>query len=137
MKASVITSSIILTAAEAKRAENTKSKAYSQLAELMSKFPSFEIKVEESKKKNAQDCVTLEFMRKYIESHEDGDSEIRKEFATLVNVPEGDKVNFLELKKWFFSHYPKCDGKHTDKNVEKILADAKARAEKNKEKNVA
>ena len=136
MKASVITSTIILTAAEAKRAENIKSKAYSQLAELMNRFPGFTIKVEEAKKKNSQDCVTLEFMRKYIESHEDVDSEIRKDFAQLTDDC-GDTVKFFELKQWFFSYYPKCDGKHTDKKVEKILADAKARAEKNKEKNVA
>jgi len=136
MKASVITSSIILTAAEAKRAENIKSKAYSQLAELMNRFPGFTIKVEEAKKKNAQDCVTLEFMRKYIESHEDVDSEIRKEFAQLTDDC-GDTVSFLELKQWFFSHYPECDGKHTDKGVEEILAAAKERAKKNKVRNAA
>ena len=132
MKASILSSSIILTKAQAKRAENIKSKTYNQLAELMSRFPGFTITVEDSKKNNAQNCVTIDFMDKYIESHEDKDSDIKKEFSILSNPPEGEKVNFLELKHWFFSYYPECNGKHTDKSIEDILASARKRARNSK-----
>lgn len=93
---------IEITKTEAKAASIYGSDAFRELQEVRKDFPNFKIVVKESKKNGrTYKGMTLEFMKKYIEEHENA-----KEHLSKLKTMKEKKVPYGEIKKWFLAQYP-------------------------------
>ena len=83
-------------------ASNPYTREYKELIEVKNVFPTYEVVVVESKKSNnkCQKGLNIDYMKSYIEKHNDSDNMIIIE--SLIN----GKVSFFEIKAKFVELYP-------------------------------
>lgn len=96
-----------------KKASIFKSEEYDLLKEARADFPNFKVVVKTAgKRKDNFKGLTLDYMKTYIEEHEEG-TEILIHFYRHCGCDEnGQEIDFAkkssygEIKKWFLKQYP-------------------------------
>ena len=136
MNANLMTKKIEMTKTEAKAAGKIGSEKFHELREYMEMYPGFEIQIKASaKRKNEFRGLDYDYMRTYIQKHDDEDGKIMSEFNDLIaqDKEEGKEgferakaANYAQVKKWFLKKFPAIKQYKEDhqKKVEKILAAA-------------
>lgn len=85
----------------ANKARVYNSSAYKELMEVQKAHPNYSVSIVKTKtKKSSVKGITVEFMRNYIESH--NDTNFLEEFNKLKKGGE----SFFKLKAKFVEHYP-------------------------------
>ena len=129
---------IEMTKAESKEAGNPTSAKFEELMKLRSIFPDFAIIVKTtSVKRDTYKGLDYDFMKKYIEDHDNSDTNL-KEFYALRGMNEDGERDVLieehtygEIKMWFLSTYPEIE-KFNEKTNKKLKAIKAKRAEARK-----
>ena len=114
---------------------------YNELKAAKADFPTYRVSIKANPKRRIEDRMTINDMVLYIEKHSGKDSIEMKTFEDLRGVSakeagnRGDAIEsakFHELKEWFFNTYSELADKTTNrqKQIDKILAEAKAKAAK-------
>ena len=136
MNANLMTKKIEMTKTEAKAAGKIGSEKFHELREYMEMYPGFEIQIKASaKRKNEFRGLDYDYMRTYIQKHDDENGKIMAEFNDLIaqDKEEGKEgferakaANYAQVKKWFLKKFPAIKQYKEDhqKKVEKILAAA-------------
>lgn len=103
---------IEITKAFAKKAANPTSEEFKELLALRKSLEGFEVVTKSSSKrttkKDSLKGLNYDFMRQYIERHDDEDGTIMKEF-TKKTVKSEDSINtkrYGAVKSWFLEQYP-------------------------------
>ena len=128
---------IEMTKAESKEAGNPTSEKFNELMKLRSIFPDFEIIIKKtSVKRDTYKGLDYDFMKKYIEDHDNSDENL-KEFYKLRGMNENgereaqiEEHSYGEIKMWFLSTFPEIEkfNDETNKKLKEIKAKrAKAR----------
>ena len=105
---------IEITKAFSKRASNPMTKEFEELMELQNKLPEFKVVVRTTTRKVKRDYLkglTYEFMRQYIERHDDENNSNMVEFKKRT-VKNDDNVmtdSYGEVRKWFLEVYPEIN----------------------------
>ena len=128
-----MTGKIEMTKTEAKAAGKPNTAEYNTLLELMKNFPGYQIEIVKSAKKvDRFKGLDYDYMKKYIESHDESKLEIFYELRGLDK--SGKKVGMAaaatygEIKMWFLTQFPEIE--KMGEKVNKIIEDTrKARAE--------
>lgn len=138
MNANLMTMKIELTKTEATAAGKLNSEAFLELQELRKAYPTFQIVVRRVKSRDHMKGLTVAYMKKYIEKHDDEQKSVMTEFYQLRGLDdEGKKIDFApgvtygELKMWFLEKYPEVE-KMND-TVNEILAKAKQSREEKRQ----
>lgn len=76
------------------------SSEYIELANARKDFPNFKIVVKTPKSSNNFKGMNYDFMRTYIESHDNSEIKL-KEFDKLID----NRLTYGEIKQWFISEY--------------------------------
>lgn len=115
---------IEMTKKDAREASKFGTETYKQLQEIRKDNPNFKLVIKETtKKSDSFRGLTYDFMKKYIETHDDDKKSVMKEFEVLRrNDSEtlAETVSYGEIKKWFLKKYPAISEFH--KKRESILA---------------
>ena len=74
MKANIMCKVIEMTKVEAKKAGIVGTAEFDQLKELREAYPTFRIEVKASKSKSTMKGLTIPYMKKYIEAHDDSEA---------------------------------------------------------------
>ncbi|MBQ2928050.1 MAG: hypothetical protein IJD98_05710 [Oscillospiraceae bacterium] len=134
MKAIIGCKVIEMTKVEAKKAGIVGTAEFDQLKELREAYPTFRIEVKASKSKGTMKGLTVPYMKKYIEAHDDAKKTNMTIFNALRGLDENGNENELarvatygELKMWFLDTYPEVED--MNKTVDDILAKAKKNRE--------
>ena len=116
MNANLMTKKIEMSTTEAKAAGKINSEKFNELNTLRTMYPTFEIEIKASTtKKSAKENykgLTYDYMKKYIESHDDEQKSIMAEFemlrGTSVEAQEAlaDSASYKEIKEWFLKKFP-------------------------------
>ena len=122
---------IEMTKAEAKEAGNPTSAKFEELMKLRSIFPDFEIIIKKtSVKRDTYKGLDYDFMKKYIEDHDNSDENL-KEFYKLRGMNENgereaqiEEHSYGEIKMWFLSTFPEIEkfNDETNKKLKEIKA---------------
>ena len=129
MNANISSAAIILSKAEAKAAGKVNTPEFKELNELRAAYPNFRIVVRASKGNDNMKGLTVEYMKKYISTHDDENGSTMKIFNSLRGIYEDGATEFArvatygELKMWFLDTYPEVED--MNKTVNDILAKAK------------
>ena len=115
MNANLMTKKIEMTKTEAKNAGKPNSPEYNTLLELMKNFPSYQIEIVKStaKKIDRFKGLDYDYMKNYIESHDESKLEIFYKLRGLDKA--GKKVGMAaiatygELKMWFLNEFPEIE----------------------------
>ena len=134
MKANIMCKVIEMTKTEAKKAGIIGTAEFEQLKELQNAYPTFRIEVKASKSKSSMKGLTIPYMKKYIEAHDDAEKTNMTIFNTLRGLDEnGKKKQFAQavpygiLKQWFLTYFPEvADMNNT---IDEILKKAQAKRE--------
>lgn len=132
MKINYTNKTIELTKKEYNDASIYGSTMYKSVKEVKSDFPEFTVKlIVKNKRKTSFRGLTYDYMKKYIESHDEDNRENNiKEFNMLTgNVTGNDfkaSANYGEVVEWFLIKFPAI--KDYRKGIDEILN--KARKEK-------
>ena len=124
MKANLIERTIEMTKSEATKAGKIGSPKANELQSYRTAYPDFTIKVKEEKKRSTYKGLDYDYMKKYIESHDNEEKTIMVEFNTLRGIVDGiesefvDKATFGEVKAWFLLKFPKIE--EYNENVERL-----------------
>ena len=137
MNANFEKKTIEMTKTEAKAAGKFGTTAFDELAGLRAVYPTFRIVVKASKSNDNMKGLTVDYMKKYIEKHDDEDGSNMKIFNRLRGLNEDGTVKeekdfarvatYGELKMWFLDTYPEVE------NMNKTVDDILAKAKKNRE----
>lgn len=121
---------IEMTKTESKAAGNIHTDEYLELKELRTQNPTFRIVIKTTKSRDNMKGLTVSYMKKYIEKH---DNEERANMATFNSLRgldvDGNEieltrcVTYGELKMWFLDTYPEVE--QFNQNVNRILEEAK------------
>ena len=134
MNANLMTKKIEMTKSEAKAAGKIGSEKCKELREYMEMYPTFTIDIKASaKRKNEFRGLDYDYMRNYIQKHDDEDGTIMAEFNDLIaqDKEEGKEgferakaANYAQVKKWFLKKFPAIKQYKEDhqKKVQEILA---------------
>ena len=114
MKINYAKKTIELTKSEMKAAEIYGSEMYTALLDAQKSFPDFIVKVKSpSVKRDNYKGLTREFMKNYIDTHDDDEHSAMQEFNTLCGLTaDGEKKAFAavasygELRMWFLTKFP-------------------------------
>ena len=122
---------IEITKAESKEAGNPTSAKFEELMKLRSIFPDFEIIIKKtSVKRDTYKGLDYDFMKKYIEDHDNSDENL-KEFYKLRGMNENgereaqiEEHSYGEIKMWFLSTFPEIEkfNDETNKKLKEIKA---------------
>ena len=133
MNANLMSKKIEMTKTESKAAGKPNTAEYNTLLELMNNFPGYQIEIVKTtaKKVDRFKGLDYDYMKNYIESHDESKLEIFYELRGLDK--DGKKVgmaaaaSYGEIKMWFLTQYPEIEkfGEDIDKIIEKAR---KARA---------
>ena len=125
---------IEMTKSEAKAAGKVGTAEFEELASLRAACPGFRIVVKASKSNDNMKGLTVDYMKKYIEKHDDKNGTNMSIFNQLRGLDDdGKKIEFArvatygELKMWFLDTYPEVE------NINKTVDDILAKAKKNRE----
>lgn len=121
---------IEMTKTESKAAGKVGTTEYETLKELRSENPGFRIVIKASKSRDNMKGLTVPYMKKYIEAHDDAEKTNMTIFNSLRGLDEdGNEIELArvatygELKMWFLDTYPEVE--NINKTVDDILAKAK------------
>ena len=125
---------IEMTKTESKAAGKVGTTEYEMLKELRSENPTFRIVIKASKSRDNMKGLTVSYMKKYIEAHDDAEKTNMTIFNALRGLDEdGNEIelarvaSYGELKMWFLDTYPEVE--NMNKTVDDILAQAKKNRE--------
>ena len=136
MNANLYTKKIEMTKTEAKAAGKIGSEKFEELRKHMAMYPGYEIQIKAPAKRKVEfRGLDYNYMRTYIQKHDDEDGKIMAEFRALIAQDKKDKVEgseyleaagYLEVKKWFLAKFPEIKNykEEHQKKIEKILAAA-------------
>ena len=136
MTANLFTKKIEMTKSEAKEAGKLNSEKFKELREYMDAYPGYEILIKApSKRKVEFKGLTYEYMKEYIQKHDDEKKSKMAAFETLIaqskkNGDEGaehlEAANYSEVREWFLKAFPEIKERKDDHNkkVKTILAAA-------------
>ena len=122
---------IEMTKAESKEAGNPTSAKFEELMKYRSVFPDFTIIIKKtSVKRDTYKGLDYDFMKKYIEDHDNSDENL-KEFYKLRGMNENgereaqiEEHSYGEIKMWFLSTFPEIEkfNDETNKKLKEIKA---------------
>ena len=113
---------IEMTKAESKAASKFGTDAYKDLIAAMQQFPTYKILVvtrAATKKSCDYKGLTYDYMKKYIENHDDEMKSIMAEYKNLRGESEeakaalADSCSYQEIKSWFLAKFPEIEKFHT------------------------
>ena len=126
MKAIIGTKVIEMNKTEAKAAGRFNSEEFKELSALRTAYPDFRIVIKATKSKDNMKGLDIQFMEKYISSHDDEDGTIMSEFRLLRGLDENgykleivEPASYGELKMWFLSKYPELERYDVNEILEK------------------
>ena len=130
------TRSIEMTKTEYRHAHTYGSELYNELQEVRKAYPNFRVIIKERKQRDNMKGLDVNYMKKYIQAHDNDDRTIWAEFCQLRGLDENETeitfarpVSYGELKMWFLNQYPEVEDMNAP--VDAILARVrKERAEK-------
>ena len=136
MNANLMTKKIEMSKKEAKEAGKIGTPEFEELKNYMAIYPGFEIQIKAPAKRKVEfRGLDYNYMRTYIQKHDDEDGKIMAEFNDLIALDKKNKVEgaehleaagYLDVKKWFLAKFPEIKQykeQHAEK-VQKILAAA-------------
>ena len=136
MNANLMKKTIEMSKTEAKAAGKIGSDKFVELRQYMAEYPGFTIDIKPAAKRKVEfRGLDYNYMRTYIQKHDDEDGKIMAEFRELIAQDKKDKVEgaehleaagYLDVKKWFLAKFPEIKEykeQHAEK-VQKILAAA-------------
>ena len=136
MNANLMTKKIEMSKKEAKAAGKIGTPEFEELKNYMAIYPGFEVQIKAPAKRKVEfRGLNYEYMRTYIQKHDDEDGKIMAEFNDLIALDKKNKVEgaehleaagYLDVKKWFLAKFPEIKQykeQHAEK-VQKILAAA-------------
>jgi hypothetical protein len=125
---------IEMTKTESKAAGKFGTDEYMMLKELRAENPGFPIVIKASKSRDNMKGLTVAYMKKYIEAHDDAEKTNMTIFYSLRGLDaDGNEIELArvatygELKMWFLDTYPEVE------NMNKTVDDILAKAKKNRE----
>jgi hypothetical protein len=136
MNANLMTKKIEMSKKEAKAAGKIGTPEFEELKNYLKEYPNFEIQIKAPAKRKVEfRGLDYNYMRTYIQKHDDEDGKIMAEFRALIAQDKKDKVEgseyleaagYLEVKKWFLAKFPEIKNykEEHQKKIEKILAAA-------------
>lgn len=139
---------ILITREFDRASSNPFTKEYKILLKLQRDNPTFDVVIQRGKhRKTIHGNFTIDFMTKYIMSHDDSNGSIMDKFLILRGEKEENekfaKVSHFELQKWFINTFPEIkdrvdDARETTSKLMREAADnaEKHRAERKKRKEV-
>lgn len=113
---------IEMTKAESKAAGKVGTEAFKEMLSLMQQFPNYKILVvtrAATKKSCDYKGLTYDYMKKYIENHDDEMKSIMAEYKNLRGESEeakaalADSCSYQEIKSWFLAKFPEIEKFHT------------------------
>ena len=134
MNANLMKKTIEMSKTEAKAAGKIGSEKCKELREYMEMYPTFTIDIKASaKRENEFRGLDYDYMRNYIQKHDDEDGTIMAKFNDLIaqDKEEGKEgferakaANYAQVKKWFLKKFPAIKQYKEDhqKKVQEILA---------------
>lgn len=141
VKVNFVNEAIEMTPAFAEAAGKVGTDAYKQLVEIKNNFPGFKVTVVAPKKKagNQIKGLTMEYMEKYINAHDDEKHTVLSDFAKLrgMIVNKDGKLedntfkeikavkSYGEIKLWFLETYHEAFDTY-NKEADEIMEKAKA-----------
>ena len=135
MNANLMTKKIEMSKKEAKAAGKIGTPEFEELKNYMAIYPGFEIQIKAPAKRKVEfRGLDYNYMRTYIQKHDDEDGKIMAEFRELIAQDKKDKVEgaehleaagYLDVKKWFLAKFPEIKQHKEDhqKKVQAILAE--------------
>lgn len=121
---------IEMTKTESKAAGNIHTDEYLELKELRTQNPTFRIVIKTTKSRDNMKGLTVSYMKKYIEKHDNEERANMAIFNSLRGLDaDGNEieltrcVTYGELKMWFLDTYPEVE--QFNQNVNRILEEAK------------
>jgi len=130
------TERIIITREFDRLSSNPFTKEYKILLKLQRDNPTFDVVIQKDKhRKTLQSKFTIDFMTKYISSHDDSNSSLMDKFLILRGEKEENgkftKVSHFALQKWFINTFPEIKDKVDDARAttSKLLREAAENAE--------
>ena len=115
MNANLMTKKIEMTKTEAKAAGKPNTAEYNTLLELMNNFPGYQIEIVKTaaKKVDRFKGLDYDYMKNYIQSHDESKLEI---FYELRGLDKGGKkigmaatASYGEIKMWFLNEFPEIE----------------------------
>ena len=133
------TERILITREFDRASSNPFSKEYKILLKLQRDNPTFDVVIQKDKhRKTLQGNFTIDFMTKYIKSHDDSNGSIMDKFLILRGEKEENgkftKVPHFRLQKWFIGIFPEINDKVEDarETTSRLLREAEENAEKHR-----
>lgn len=132
---------IEVTKSFAQKASRVGSPEYYELLEVRHNFPKFKVVVNQTKSKDSFKGLTYEYMKKYIQTHDDEKGSNMAVFMELrgkseeADEAQADSMSYGEIKLWFLDTYPEIKNFHESradriqaiKEKQKKAAEAKAK----------
>ena len=118
---------IEVTKSFAQKASRVGSPEYYELLEVRHNFPKFKVVVNQTKSKDSFKGLTYEYMKKYIQTHDDEKGSNMAVFMELRGKSEeaddaqADSMSYGEIKLWFLDAYPEIKSFH-ESRAERIKA---------------
>lgn len=133
MNANLMTKKIEMSKKEAKAAGKIGTPEFEELKNYMAIYPGFEIQIKAPAKRKVEfRGLDYNYMRTYIQKHDDEDGKIMAEFRELIAQDKKDKVEsaqhlkaqgYFDVKNWFLAKFPEImqHKEAHDKRVQDIL----------------
>ena len=132
---------IEVTKSFAQKASRVGSPEYYELLEVRHNFPNFKVVVNQTKSKDSFKGLTYEYMKMYIQTHDDENGSNMAVFMELrgkseeADEAQADSMSYGEIKLWFLDTYPEIKNFHESradriqaiKEKQKKAAEAKAK----------
>lgn len=129
---------IEMTKSESKAAGMINTAEYSTLKELRTQNPTFRIVIKATKSRDNMKGLTVSYMKKYIEKHDDNEKTHMTVFNSLRGLDADGKevelarrATYGELKMWFLDTFPEVE--QINQNVNDILKQAKRSREEKRQ----
>ena len=129
MNANLMTKKIEMSKKEAKAAGKIGTPEFEELKNYMAIYPGFEVQIKAPAKRKVEfRGLDYNYMRTYIQKHDDEDGKIMAEFRELIAQDKKDKVEgaehleaagYLDVKKWFLAKFPEIQ-KYKEDHAEKV-----------------
>ena len=132
---------IEVTKSFAQKASRVGSPEYYELLEVRHNFPKFKVVVNQTKSKDSFKGLTYEYMKMYIQTHDEEKGSNMAVFMELrgkseeADEAQADSMSYGEIKLWFLDTYPEIKNFHESradriqaiKKKQKKAAEAKAK----------